>query len=335
MPDFSNIANQIVDKATDVANGIKDAAQKTGEFVAHPIQTTTEAIGNSVKDQATAYITDIAKGFGGAVLKWMNWFILDPEVYQNSIVDNVTTFFKWFGILLAIAVMMYHILNSMLRVNTIGDNSSYIKDKLAALIKSMVLIAILPWVIDQLVELCGAMTKYFTNKGINFENSALGKWLETGSPDSKLAEMMGLNPQVALSAIAICSIAFVFLFFVVVFQRLKADGEFAFLVATFPLAVISLISDELNVFSVWWREMIATLFTFVIQVILLYMIANCFATLQLKMIALGFGLCLVLISGPAFLRQFLYSTGTGRAAIGAAGSAGKVAIAKFILKGGK
>jgi hypothetical protein len=52
-------------------------------------------------------------------------------------------------------------------------------------------------------------------------------------------------------------------------------------------------------------------------------------------IVIAFGLLLVLISGPTYLRQFLYSSGSGKAAIGAMGSMGKVAVGKYILRGGR
>ena len=318
----------------DVLDGVVDGATKIGDVILNPIDTAKNVIVGAATKSFTELLTDITKGAGESVLKWINWFLLDPQTYQNPTVDNVVDFFKWLAVLLAIAFMIYHTLQAMLLVNITGDRT-YAKEKVASLIQAMVLIAILPWVIEKLLQLCEAICKYFTNKGIDFENSAIGKWLTTGSPDSELAKIMGLNPQSAVAFIAIFSLAFVILFLVIAFQALKRMGEFAFLVATSPIAAISLVNNEMNAFPVWWREMLAVVFTQVIQVVLLYLIVNCFATLQLKFIALGMGLCLVLISGPTYLRQFLYSTGSGKAMVGAIGSMGKVATAKFILRGGR
>ncbi|SFD18512.1 hypothetical protein SAMN04488168_12342 [Bacillus sp. 491mf] len=318
----------------DVINGAIDKVKDAANVILNPIDTATNVIKGAATKSFTELLTDITKGAGESVLKWINWFLLDPQTYQNPTVDTVVDFFKWLAVMLAIAFMIYHVLQAMLLVNITGDRT-YAKEKVASLIQAMVLIAILPWVIEKLLQLCEGICKYFTNKGIDFEHSAIGKWLTTGSPDSELAKIMGLNPQSAVAFIAIFSLAFVILFLVIAFQALKRMGEFAFLVATSPIAAISLVNNEMNAFPVWWREMLAVIFTQVVQVVLLYLIVNCFATLQLKFIALGMGLCLVLISGPTYLRQFLYSTGSGKAMVGAIGSMGKVATAKFILRGGR
>lgn len=338
MPNAGDIINGAIDKAKDAGGAVVDAVGGAvggaANAVLHPIDTATNAVVGAATKSFTELLTDITKGAGESVLKWINWFLLDPQTYQNPTVDTVVGFFKWLAVLLAIAFMIFHILQGMILVNVTGDRT-YVKEKMASLIQAMVLIAVLPWVIEKLLQLCEGICKYFTNKGIDFENSAIGKWLTTGSPDSELAKIMGLNPSSAVAFIAIFSLAFVILFLVIAFQALKRMGEFTFLVATSPIAAISLVNNEMNAFPVWWREMLAVVFTQVIQVVLLYLIVNCFATLKLQFIALGMGLCLVLISGPTYLRQFLYSTGSGKAMIGAAGSMGKVAMAKFILKGGR
>jgi hypothetical protein len=41
------------------------------------------------------------------------------------------------------------------------------------------------------------------------------------------------------------------------------------------------------------------------------------------------GLMIIVLKGPGFLRKFLYSTGTGKTIMGAAGGAGKMAIYRF------
>jgi hypothetical protein len=314
-------------------NGWVDA-KDVANAVANPVATATEAVGNSMTQAIKDFLIDVTQSMGSVVMKWLNWFLLDPNFYQNPAVDTVTTYFKWFALALLPCLMIYHILEGMIRVNVDGDRI-FMKQKAINMIKAILFVGVFPWVIDTLLKMCNWISKYFINQGIAFENSAIGKWLTTGKPGSELAKIMGFSPGATTIFLVLCSLGFVILFLVIAFQTVKLIGEFAFLCCTAPLAAISLVNDDMNVFPVWWREMLAVLFTRPVQIILMYLIINSFATLQLQMVVLGFGLILVLIAGPTFLRQFLYTTGTGRAVTGAAGSGAKLAAKQFILKGGR
>lgn len=313
---------------------IKDAAGKAKDVVAHPIDSATEAVSSSASGKLIDILTDLSRSAGESVLKWLKWFILEPGIYDNPTVDTVLSFFKWFAIALLPCLMLYHILEGMVRVNVDGDRI-YMKEKLVAMMKAMVLIAILPWIIDMLLKLSKYMSLFFINKGIVFEDSAIGKWLTAGKPSSELAKVIGLNLESGLLFVAIASVVFVVIFLIIAFQTVKVIGEFTFLVATSPIAAISLVSSDMNAFPVWWREMVAVVFTRVLQHIILFMVVNLFASMERVQIVIAFGLLLVLISGPTYLRQFLYSSGSGKAAIGAMGSMGKVAVGKYILRGGR
>jgi hypothetical protein len=100
-----------------------------------------------------------------------------------------------------------------------------------------------------------------------------------------------------------------------------------------PIASASFIGKGEGV-QVWWRESIAVIFTqsfhfFMLQLLLLT-IRN--AT-GFWVILLPIGNIVVMLKGSKMLRQFLYSSGTGAAAVGSVGAVGRMGAMRIMMKG--
>lgn len=100
-----------------------------------------------------------------------------------------------------------------------------------------------------------------------------------------------------------------------------------------PVVAVSFVRKGESL-SVWVRETASITFTQVIQVLLLKMltivIGSTHNPVVLPLIVIG--ILVVMIRGPQIIRKFLYSTGTGSAAVGAVGGAGRMAAMKFMIK---
>ncbi|PEM61060.1 hypothetical protein CN613_27995, partial [Bacillus pseudomycoides] len=104
----TDAATGVVDKVKEVGGAVVDKAGDVANAILHPVDTATNAVVGAATKSFTELITDITKGAGESVLKWINWFLLDPQTYQNPTVDTVVGFFKWLAVLLAIAFMIFH-----------------------------------------------------------------------------------------------------------------------------------------------------------------------------------------------------------------------------------
>ncbi|MDF2859548.1 MAG: putative rane protein TraL [Neobacillus sp.] len=146
----------------------------------------------------------------------------------------------------------------------------------------------------------------------------------------KTLSALVLLPQNASLAATLGTLFLACIFLVMAIQYIVRLGEIMVLYIYSPLAAVSSVNEDMNAWSIWWREVFATVFTQSFQMSILWLIINQLAGGQeLKDILLACGLMIIVLKGPGFLRRFLYSTGAGKTIMGAAGGAGKMAIYKF------
>ncbi|KIL45169.1 conjugal transfer protein TrbL family protein [Jeotgalibacillus soli] len=96
-------------------------------------------------------------------------------------------------------------------------------------------------------------------------------------------------------------------------------------------AAISIIADDNNYASVWWREVLSQVTTIVVQVAIMAGMVQLLSndiTWWSFMLIIGFSV--LLIRGPSVTRHMWYATGSGKAAIG---QAGKIATRISMLRG--
>lgn len=111
--------------------------------------------------------------------------------------------------------------------------------------------------------------------------------------------------------------------------------ELIIIILISPIVAISAVKNY-DAIQIWIRETIAVVFTQSIQLLLLQLMMVVLINVTGIMgFLLTIGCLVVALRGPQVLRQFLYSSGTGSALVGAAGSAGRMAVMKFMFKAAK
>lgn len=103
-----------------------------------------------------------------------------------------------------------------------------------------------------------------------------------------------------------------------------------------PFSAISFINDGEGV-TAWAKESVCITFTQSVQVLLLELLMRVIESNSSKFIIglISIGCVVVIIKGPKILRSYLYSSGVGSTAVGAAGGAGRMAVMKMIMKSAK
>lgn len=99
-----------------------------------------------------------------------------------------------------------------------------------------------------------------------------------------------------------------------------------------PFSALSAVGNGEGI-QIWIRETIAAVFTQAVHVFLLQVLLKVIGVVQgPTMVLLCLGIIVVMLRGPKVLRNFLYSSGVGSGAVSAAGTGGRMAAMKFMMK---
>ena len=96
----------------------------------------------------------------------------------------------------------------------------------------------------------------------------------------------------------------------------------------------TLLADENNYVSIWWRELLAISLQLPLQVFTFFGGLNLFfgAKLDVGTLLLGIGFFIITVKSPSFIRSMVYSTGSGRMATGMAGSSAKLLVRQLLTR---
>ena len=130
----------------------------------------------------------------------------------------------------------------------------------------------------------------------------------------------------------------IFLIFIIALFALAIAGAIRYIetliaILIAPLVAISVINNS-DGMQVWFREVIAIVFTQTIHFLILQMLLSIMAGVEsiIIMILLSIGCIAVGLKGPQVLRQYLYRTGTSSAVVSTAGSAGRLGMMSMMFK---
>ncbi|WP_379968411.1 conjugal transfer protein TrbL family protein [Ectobacillus sp. sgz5001026] len=168
---------------------------------------------------------------------------------------------------------------------------------------------------DVFLPINNAIVEIFLNKGIRVETF------------SKFVTI----PGAGATSLLLAGLCMAIIFLLLAIQYVIRTVELLILFIMSPLAAWSLVNEEMNIWSIWWRETIATVFTQSLQIMIIWISFNSMGDANtLQDFVIGFGFMIFCLTGPSFLRRFLYSTGAGRKAANAVGSTGKTIILRYV-----
>lgn len=260
-------------------------------------------------------IQEIIHEFANMAFDWLELFMLKPTDFSKyPKIDILYDFVFGLASSICIVFLAYSLLGIMFN-NLAGVQSRSIAEVISKTILAFILSASAPWLLkDVLLRLNNAIVKYFLDQGL----------------DTKMLEKFVVIPGSANLAVFIMALVIVVLFVLLGLQYIQRLGEYIVLLVTSPIAAQSIITENFDIWSVWWRESISVIFSQAFQVALLWLVLNLLTgTEKLQDYLFAIGLMVVILKGPKFIRQFLYSSGAGKSAVGFAGGTSKMMLYKY------
>lgn len=260
-------------------------------------------------------IHDLVKEFADAAFSWLKIYMINPTDFEKY--GFVGELYNWvFTISISIGIMFFiYNLFKVLIQQMGGYSQRGTSEILVKAITGTLLGIFAPFILKEvLLKLNNVWVEFIISKGINVDT---------------LAKMI-TYPDTAGMALVITALVLAIMFLILAIQYIIRTGELMVLFLFSSLAAVTSTNEDMNIWNVWWREAVAVVFQQSFQITILWLIFNQIAGgKELKDYILACGLMVIVIKGPGFLRKFLYSTGTGKMAVGATGGAGKMAIYKY------
>ena len=123
---------------------------------------------------------------------------------------------------------------------------------------------------------------------------------------------------------AICIFFIIVLSIIVVFQLAIRFAEISLLAILGPLAIVTNMNEHYNLFPSWWKNTLSTIFTVSVQYLLLVIMFGVITSPDLPLSILGpltqplliIGFLYVIFKTPAFLREWIQSSGAAQLGMG-------------------
>lgn len=261
-------------------------------------------------------IQELIHDFANVAFDWISIFMLSPTDFSKyNKIGILYDFVFSFATSLCVVFVSWGIISSIFSAAA-GVESRGLAEIFWKAFLSFALAASAPWIITEvLLAMNNQAVQYFLDRGL----------------DTKALETFAILPGTSSLTMFLAALAIVGLFLLLAMQYIQRLGEYIVLVATSPIAAQSIVTEEFNVWPVWWREIISVIFSQAFQVALLWLVLNLLTgTDELEDYLYAIGLMVVILKGPRYLRQFFYSTGAGRTLVGMAGGAGKMTMYKYM-----
>lgn len=261
------------------------------------------------------FFKDLINEFANVAWDWLELFMLKPMDFSDyKAIDTMYNFSFQLAYALAMVFLVWALLQTLFYSMADLQGRSVIE----IISKSglgFILSLSAPWLLDNaLIKMNNAVVQFFLAIGL----------------DTKAIEEFAIFPTTATTGIILMSGVIVALFIFLGIQYIIRIGEYIVLVVTAPLAAHSIVTENFDLWSVWWREAVSVICSHCFQVALLWGILNMLTgTEKLEEYIFAAALMFPILRGPKWLRQIIYSTGTGRTAVGLAGGASKMAIYKY------
>lgn len=219
--------------------------------------------------------------------------------------------------------------NHMLRQN--GDPDADLQGVFVNLARSVFMISAVPWLTKQVYMWGTAVASDIVN--LDGAGSPLNQ-------SSQFLQVLGQVQQALGASIVIAAVAIIIalvLFLIILIQAFVRAAELAVVAVSGSLMALGLTNDSSQMFQTWWRELLSLSLAQAVQIFLLkvsFYAMTMGTSVPILNLLFFTGFMWVTYKSPAVLKQYLYSSGVGSAAGGAARSVGSmVLMRRMIMRG--
>lgn len=260
--------------------------------------------------------------------------LINPSDVQSEILTSLSITINSIITLIAICIVVYKLIEGMKRTAE-GDGDSpgyYISQSVA----SGLLVAVLPWLVTVMTNISYALAGQFIADGSNSFLTTIEDWKDVTQAENELGEIIPFLVGGVGSAVVITVLfmAMLLIFAIVfIFQFVQRIADLIVLQLLAPVVAVSVLADENNFVPVWWRELLAISVQLPLQVATFYTGVNFLFSpgVEVPDFLIGVGFLIITIKSPSFIRSMVYSTGSGRAAMGGMSTGTKLLMKKVFL----
>lgn len=260
--------------------------------------------------------------------------LVDPNDIMSDYVSNASVLINSLITTLALCIFAFKIVHVMKRnAEGTAETPMYY---VSQLLPASLLVAVLPWLVDILTKISFAGSRALMDVGEKSYLTTISEWKDLEGAKKGFAEMTkvlgataGSIPMLILFGVALLIFTIIFIF---QFASRIADLIVMKLVA--PLVAVSMLADQNSYLDVWWKELVAISIQLPLQMFTFFGGINLIfgAKLDAPTLLLGFGLMIVTVKSPSFIRSMAYSTGSGRMATMAGMTATRMFAQRIFMK---
>jgi hypothetical protein len=222
---------------------------------------------------------------------------LMKEIFTEQTIENLYEFIYFFGVSLVILKFLKKGFSVYILWRD-GDADSSIGDMLTGTLQAAIVMISFPYLYDILAD----VVMWFGN-GIlgvfSFENSG-----------SEFVINQVLSLILSFGLLQVIVLLLYFIFFTVLWIKLIARGiELLILRLGIPIACLGLIDSDGGMFKPYMLTMYKTMFTSILQVVLMSLSLRCMLTMGFFYMLLAIGILTAAFNTPTLLQSFLISTG--------------------------
>lgn len=260
--------------------------------------------------------------------------LINPSEVQSDVLSALTVTINSIISVLALCIVTYKVLESMKKnAEGEGDSPGYY---ISQTVLSGVLVAAMPWLVTVMTTISYALAGQVINDGSNSFLSTVEDWTDATQAESDLGAIMPFLIGGIGSAVIIAILFLLMLLIfagVFIFQFVQRIADLIVLQLLAPVVAVSVLADENNLVPVWWRELLAISVQLPLQVACFYAGMNFLFTpgTEVSDFLIGIGFLIVTVKSPSFIRSMVYSTGSGRAALGGMSTGTKMLMKKVFL----
>jgi hypothetical protein len=283
----SNEASDTKDTAAQNATEIKEKERSKGPFGECGYTDWGCSFGNWLYWSTYDLLTSL-----GAWM--MDIVFIQKNFARNDVVKGFQADFvslAWTFLMLFFTFQLVRILSSMVLQEDFSE--------LKALIRKLVVVAaLIPsslWICQELFDL----GNNFSNHFIQQELKKLPEKIQNLSAVSQIGNVVLLLVLLIVLAVVLVSISF---------QMIIRQAEFVFYVVIGPLAIVTMVNKEMNLFSRWWRNLLAVVFTQSIQVLMLVISFKLVTQTDLTGLTTSIGFLVLTMRAPQIVNEWLGSS---------------------------
>lgn len=249
-------------------------------------------------------------------------FVVDPdEILKDGHIKEYFDYFKEFSWTLLTIFFMFHVIRIL--ATSITESNSEFKMLLRKLVFTAAIMGSIPWIIESLLQMNNDFVEGMTGQEIYVSKLVGGLFL---TATASLTTMVPI--------ILVLTWAIIMLILAVQFTVRFAKIALLFIVG--PLAVATNLNTEMNLFPVWWKDLLSTIFTQAVQILMFVLAVKMFAGVTMDNLVdfLGAtGFLILIIKTPSFMKEWIWSSGAGGMTQKAGGTAIRLAQRAIVRRG--